>query len=93
MTLSFFAFRGCSNTSWVVPYLSRRSTNVTPPWVRIVSIHPHSVAVLFASVSRSSPQVCVRSIVLRVFVRYLRLFTGFSRKPFCFSSETVITRY
>ena len=48
-----------SNSSWVTPSRSRRSTKIRPPWSRLCQTQPVSVTSSPMLASRSSPQVCV----------------------------------
>ena len=49
-----------ANTHCVRPAWSRRSTNSSPPWSRLLWTQPDSRAVPPASEARSAPQVWVR---------------------------------
>jgi hypothetical protein len=49
-----------SITTWVIPWRSRRSRKIRPPWSRRRFTQPESRTAAPASDVRSSPHVCVR---------------------------------
>ena len=67
---SFFAilnetsFLFSSKTTCVIPYLSRKSKNMSPPRSLLLDIHPFRLTSLSKSLIESSPQVCVLLIIL-----------------------------
>ena len=51
------------STTCVRPYLSHRSTKISPPWSLRVCTHPQRVTISSRFFSFNSPQVCVRCIM------------------------------